>query len=132
MVFQFPIYWFSVPSFLKKWIDEVLTYNWAYGRKSGYKLGGKKVAIAVSGGIDQESAVGSYAMEQILLPLTLTFDYLKAEYQGYFPIYGVASNAILSANGAFELDRTIEDDTLAYVEERAADYISFLEKGVLL
>ncbi|MEB2774377.1 hypothetical protein SYJ56_03615 [Algoriphagus sp. D3-2-R+10] len=66
-------------------------------------------------------------MEQIIHPLKLTFDYLKANYLGYFPIYGVPSNAIQSTNGTFTLDRTVEDDTLAYVEERAADYLSFLE-----
>ena len=29
IVFQFPLYWFSAPPLLKKWLDEVLTYGWA-------------------------------------------------------------------------------------------------------
>ena len=52
IVFQFPLYWFSSPPLLKKWQDEVLTYGWAYGSKSGYKVGGKKVTLAISAGID--------------------------------------------------------------------------------
>ncbi|MDR7131759.1 putative NADPH-quinone reductase [Algoriphagus sp. 4150] len=127
VVFQFPIYWFNVPSFLKKWMDEVLTYNWAYGRSSGYKLGGKKVALAVSAGIDQESATGDYALEKIIHPLFLTFDYLRIVYQGHYPIYGVASNAIASTDGTFALERTVDDTTLAYVEEYVTDYMTFLE-----
>lgn len=31
IVFQFPVYWFSSPPLLKKWLDDVLTYGWAYG-----------------------------------------------------------------------------------------------------
>ena len=53
IVFQFPLYWFSTPPLLKKWQDEVLTYGWAYGSKSGYKVGGKKVTLAISAGIDE-------------------------------------------------------------------------------
>lgn len=27
IVFQFPFYWFNCPPFLKKWLDDVLTYG---------------------------------------------------------------------------------------------------------
>lgn len=43
IVFQFPFYWFSSPPLLKKWLDIVLTYGWAYGSKSGYKMKDKKL-----------------------------------------------------------------------------------------
>ena len=29
IIIQFPFYWYSSPPLLKKWIDEVFTYNWA-------------------------------------------------------------------------------------------------------
>ena len=54
IVFQFPFYWFNCPPFFKQWLDEVLTYGWAYGKKSGYKLEGKKIALAISAGIDEQ------------------------------------------------------------------------------
>lgn len=62
IIFQFPFYWFSSPPLLKKWFDEVLLYGWAYGSKSGFKVGGKKIALAVSTGIDDKgfSASGKY------------------------------------------------------------------------
>src|SRR5690606_12725375 len=53
IVFQFPVYWFSCPAFLKKWIDEVVIYGWAFGSKSGYKIKGKKIALAISAGLNE-------------------------------------------------------------------------------
>jgi putative NADPH-quinone reductase len=46
IVLQFPIFWFSSPPLLKKWLDDVLTYGWAYGSRSGYKMQNKKLALA--------------------------------------------------------------------------------------
>lgn len=31
IVFQHPFYWYSAPSLMKKWLEDVLTYAWAYG-----------------------------------------------------------------------------------------------------
>src|SRR5690625_7830283 len=31
IVLQFPFYWYSAPPLLKKWLEEVITYGWAYG-----------------------------------------------------------------------------------------------------
>ena len=31
IVLQFPFYWYSVPALLKRWIDQVFTYNFAFG-----------------------------------------------------------------------------------------------------
>ena len=30
LIFQFPIFWFSCPPIIKKWLDDVLTHGWAY------------------------------------------------------------------------------------------------------
>lgn len=43
IVLQFPFYWYSVPAILKKWIDDVFSYNFAYGSK-GDKLQGKTLS----------------------------------------------------------------------------------------
>ncbi len=53
MVLQFPIQWFSFPSLLKKWLNEVLTYGWAFGTNGGNKLKNRKVALAVTAGIKE-------------------------------------------------------------------------------
>lgn len=49
IVFQFPFYWYSCPPLLKKWLDDVLTYGFAYGSR-GDKLKGKDMQLIVSAG----------------------------------------------------------------------------------
>ncbi|MCW3161572.1 NAD(P)H-dependent oxidoreductase [Chryseobacterium oryctis] len=96
IIFQFPLYWFSSPPFLKKWFDEVLLYGWAYGSKSGYKVGGKKVALAISAGIDEQefqvTGKYKYTIKELTRPFELTFDYIKANYKEPFVFYGIEQN----------------------------------------
>jgi len=49
IVFQYPLYWFSVPALLKMWEELVLEHKWAYG-KEGAALRGKKLMSALSTG----------------------------------------------------------------------------------
>ncbi|MFB9329461.1 NAD(P)H-dependent oxidoreductase [Paenibacillus aurantiacus] len=92
LVLQFPIYWFNCPPLLKKWLDDVLTYGWAYGSNGGDKLLGRKSALAVSAGIKKAdySADGRYryTLGQLLAPFELTFRYCQADYRSYFAYYG--------------------------------------------
>ena len=114
IVFQFPFYWFNCPPLLKKWLDEVLTYGWAYGSTSGYKVANKKIALAISAGINKEdySANGryKYTLEQLTASFEVTFDYIKADYQPLFAFYGA------------ELDTSPER-----IEKSTEDYMSFLK-----
>lgn len=97
IIFQFPVYWFGCPYFLKKWIDEVLTHGWAYGSKSGYKVSGKKIALAMSVGVDEHEYRSSekykYTLTELTRPFQLTFEYVKANYQPLFAYYGIELNA---------------------------------------
>lgn len=114
IVFQFPFYWFNCPPFFKKWLDEVLTYGWAYGSKSGYKVAGKKIALALSVGIDEHeySTTGKYkyTLEQLTTPFELTFEYIKADYHPLFAYYGIELNA-----------------SSEWIEKSVPLYIDFLE-----
>ncbi|WP_027712329.1 NAD(P)H-dependent oxidoreductase [Dickeya chrysanthemi] len=47
IVLQFPMQWYSTPSLLKQWLDDILTYGWAYGSE-GKALLGKELMLAVS------------------------------------------------------------------------------------
>lgn len=49
IIFQFPMFWYSVPPLLKKWLDDVLAYDFAYG-ENGDKLKGKDMQVIVSVG----------------------------------------------------------------------------------
>ena len=86
LVLQFPIYWFNCPP-LKKWLDDVFAYGWAYGSR-GDKLKNRKVALAVSAGIKKEDYREDgryrYTLAQILTPFETTFLYCDADYRSFF------------------------------------------------
>lgn len=48
VVLLHPIQWYSMPALMKLWVDEVLTYGWAYG--GGTALQGKDVWLAATTG----------------------------------------------------------------------------------
>ncbi|MDV7698042.1 NAD(P)H-dependent oxidoreductase [Chryseobacterium soli] len=114
IIFQFPFYWFSSPPLLKKWFDEVLLYGWAYGSKSGYKAGGKKISLAITAGIDEEgyskSGKYKYTMEEITRPFELTFDYIKADYKPPFVYYGIET-----------------DSSEEWIEKSVPEYLNFID-----
>ena len=96
IIFQFPYYWFNMPSLLKKWFDQVMTHGWAYGSKSGYRMKGKKIALAISLGVEEAelSNVGKYKypLNELTRPFELSFEYVKANYQQPFAYYGLEFN----------------------------------------
>jgi glutathione-regulated potassium-efflux system ancillary protein KefF len=52
VVLLHPIQWYSMPSLMKLWLDEVLTYGWAYGSR-GTALQGKDLwLVATTGGAE--------------------------------------------------------------------------------
>lgn len=115
IVFQFPMYWFSSPPLLKKWLDEVLIYGWAFGSKSGYKLAGKKIAFAISVGADEQDyrANGKfkYQLKELLRPFELTFEYVKSDYQAIFSQFGI--------------DNQVSE---GWIEKSVSRYMSYLER----
>ena len=53
VVWQHPLYWYSVPGLLKHWFDKVLARGWAYG-EGGQALHGKRCLwVTTSGGNEQ-------------------------------------------------------------------------------
>ena len=60
IVWQFPMYWYNVPGLLKKWIDDVLLHDFAYGSK-GDKLHGKKLILSFTTGGSAEEYDGNHA-----------------------------------------------------------------------
>ncbi|MEI7677708.1 MAG: NAD(P)H-dependent oxidoreductase [Bacteroidales bacterium] len=92
VVFQFPLFWYSVPSLMKKWIDEVLSYGFAYG-STGDKLKGKKVVISVTAGGPEEgylpSGYNGNSVFDLLLPLRQTFNLAQLEYAGLLVSYSM-------------------------------------------
>lgn len=54
VILQFPLYWSTYPAIMKKWLDDICTYNFAFGPE-GDKLKGKKVIISITAGATEES-----------------------------------------------------------------------------
>jgi glutathione-regulated potassium-efflux system ancillary protein KefF len=54
VVWQHPIHWYHMPALMKLWVDEVLTFGWAYG-PGGQALRGKDLWLVASTGGPEES-----------------------------------------------------------------------------
>jgi putative NADPH-quinone reductase len=94
VVFQFPFFWYSVPPLMKKWLDDVLTYGWAYGTE-GEALKGKRASLAISTGCTQESYQSSgdnkYSIDELLRPVQQTLDMTQMDYKAPFVFHGAAT-----------------------------------------
>lgn len=49
IVFQFPLFWYSAPSILHRWMEETFLHGFSHGSK-GDKLKGKKLVLSVTTG----------------------------------------------------------------------------------
>lgn len=87
IVLQFPIYWWSMTPLLKKWLDDVFQYQFAYGR-NGDKLKGKDLQIICSAGGQAKNYNGFHmfaTVPEILKPFQLTANLAKMNYSQ--PLY---------------------------------------------
>jgi NAD(P)H dehydrogenase (quinone) len=82
VIFQFPLWWFSVPAILKGWMDRVLAVGFAYGGGRWFEtapLVGRKALLSITMGAkpDRWGAQGLFGeLEWVLHPLrvgTLNF-----------------------------------------------------------
>ncbi|MBY8911631.1 NAD(P)H-dependent oxidoreductase [Bacillus sp. YC2] len=92
IVFQFPLYWYSSPPLLKKWLDHVLTYGWAYGSE-GKALRGKELMLAVSVGAEEDKyqagGANHFSLSELLKPFQATCNFTGMTYLPPFAFYGV-------------------------------------------
>lgn len=75
IVWSFPWHWYSVPGVLKEWMDQVLTYGFAYGT-GGDALHGKRLQLVLSTGGPEASYTAAghnrFTMDELLRPLDAT------------------------------------------------------------
>lgn len=92
IVLQFPMYWYSSPSLLKQWEDDVLTWGWAYG-SAGTALHGKELAIAISTGADdyRRDGVVGYTVTDLLRPFQATSNLIGTRFLAPFVTSGAMS-----------------------------------------
>jgi putative NADPH-quinone reductase len=116
IVFQHPFYWYSVPPLMKKWLDDVLTYGWAYG-PGGTQLAGKEwvSAISTGGPADAYQAGGynHYSMSELMKPLQQTANLTGMQFLPAFILHGAVQA------------------TPQQVEQSAVDYIRHISNEEL-
>lgn len=112
IIFQYPIFWYSSPSLLKKWFDSVLQYGWAFGPE-GTKTAGKQFGVAVSTYGSEESyqstGFNRFTLEEILRPVEATVHFIGATYIPHFTLNDVSN---------------LTDERLA---ESTANYIRYIQ-----
>lgn len=112
IILQFPFYWYSYPPLLKKWLDDVFSYGWAYG-SAGDKLKEKKIGLAMSIGDKQENyrTEGSvtFTVEQLLSPFQASMQHVGAIALPYFAMFGASFQA-----------------TEQQIDQSAKDYINYI------
>lgn len=75
IVFQFPFHWYSVPSLLKQWMDEVLLKGFAYDGALPLLTGKTLQVVTSTGGVEEAYRDGGfhrYPMSALLAPLENT------------------------------------------------------------
>ena len=118
IVFQFPIFWYSCPPLLKKYLDDVFAYGFAYGG-TGTALQDKNFGLAVSFGdhkqaFEKNSRVG-FSVDSLLKPFQASFRFVGGTYIGHFASF----RAIPVEDGG------LSDEEL---KKRVAKYKNFLRK----
>lgn len=90
IVLLFPLYWYSMPALMKKWLDDVFLPGFAYAR-GGDKLAGKEFLVATTVGAPREGyragGFNNFTLDELLRPLQQTANYVKATFLPPIALY---------------------------------------------
>lgn len=105
IIFQHPIFWYSLTPMLKKWQDEVQTYGWAYGSETA-KMKGKKFIHSYTTGAPRE-VYSDDAVKDLSASLRLSAGFTGMDFVGSFGKFGQL--AMTNPNA--------KEDAIAYAQE---------------
>lgn len=119
IVFQHPLLWYSVPPLMKQWLDDVLTYGWAYG-SHGTALQGKEwITVISTGGAAhtyQAGGLNQFSISETLKPLQQTAHLIGMKFLPAFVFHGA--------------DRATSEQIVDSAEQMLAHVLSLnLDKG---
>ena len=90
VIFQFPFYWYSMPSLMRDYFDKVLEYGWAYG-PNGDVLKGKEFLVALTIGAPEYSytsgGYNNFTITELLRPLEATANAIQMTYLPHFALF---------------------------------------------
>ncbi len=104
VVWQHPMYWYSVPGLLKHWFDKVLTRGFAYG-DGGTALRGKRCLwVTTTGGGDDAFKVGAmhdHPMASFVPPIEQTARFCGMTWESPLVVHGAhkIDDEALAAHG---------------------------------
>lgn len=110
LVLLHPVQWYSMPALLKLWLDEVLTYGWAYG-PGGTALAGKDLWLVCTTGGPEASyhpqSYNRYFFDAFLPPYEQTAALCGMRFLPPLVLHGAhsASDAEVAAHVATFRDR---------------------------
>lgn len=91
IVWQHPMYWYSVPGLLKHWFDKVLVRGFAYGDGGIFAAGKRCLWVATTGGdIDSFSPGGVHAhsFNSFVPAIEQTARFCQMDWQEPFVVHG--------------------------------------------
>lgn len=114
IVLMHPIHWYSMPPLQKLWLDEVLSFGWAYGGQ-GNRLHGKDLWLVLSTGGTEEayhpSGYNRYFFDAFLPP-----------YEQTAALCGMRFLPPLIQHGAHHLSQEALEQHAQVFEERLRNY----------
>lgn len=123
IVLQYPMFWFSFPSILERWMEESFTHGFSHGT-TGDKLKGKKLVLSFTMGapVDlyhKDGAMG-FELEDFLPCVKATCAMTGMKYCGYV------------CTGGVSYQMRSDEALVAQMKQKAADHadrlITLLEK----
>ena len=82
IILAFPMFWFSCPHFLSKWIEDVFAHGFAYGTNA-YKLEGKKMILSMTMGGPKDEFQGKFDLDRLIGDFEATALFVKMKFGGY-------------------------------------------------
>ena len=93
IVLQFPVFWYSVPSILERWMEETFRHGFSHG-STGDKLKGKKLVLSFTTGAPEEmyshDGPMGYTIDEFLPCYKATCRLTQMDYCGYVYTGGVS------------------------------------------
>lgn len=119
IVLQFPVFWYSYPSIMHRWMEEVFAHGFSHGSK-GKALHGKKLVASFTTGAPEKMYVKGgpqlFPIDELIIPAFQCIANLCGmEFSGYVYTGGVsyASHP--------------DEEKLKEMQEKAADHAARLE-----
>lgn len=93
VVLEFPVFWYSAPSILHRWMEQAFIHGWSHG-SAGDKLKGKKLVVSLTTGAPEDAyrrdGATGHEIEDYLVGLKSTAALCGMEWAGCVYTGGVS------------------------------------------